>query len=1157
MDLAVVRNLFALMMLAYAGASFADDTDLFKLDGVLAPARIMLMVDSSGSMARPEGNSNVEQSYSGDCTGQGSYTVQGIPVFFDNASRKICVVRDILLNFLDPEKGVPGVAWPDNFEVGLAKYSQQGAVIIVPMGKLGKNTDPNSNRTRLLSTVKDLDASGWTPLVGSYLEMAEYLTGGQAVTMGVSGTDPDVWVQSTIPNSPNAITDGSYLYKGVELGPQCGNVNNHLVFLTDGESTCEKGSRFEDDEFGRCPSYSGHLMSGDLGTRVNKFVSGKSDEYNEECDALIFSSYEEKGEPYKSYWGCLSLVSGALSRNTQLNNERVVNAGVITHVIAYDMEGASSNTTAGMEAWATASGGRYVSAKTGMELSEAFKQISSEVVMPGSFVVASSGVAVSQLNRFSHIDELYFSMFTPSGKPFWYGNLKKYFFNLSEEGELDIYTKANKSERAVQNGVFLPNVLSEWSDPNNIPDTFAGVDGDVAHVGGAASRIKNPENLPPSERRKLIAYYGSTKYELGPDSIVALNEDIDKLKTSLLSDYAQEYEIVHGDAADPEVLENYNDEVVAPSLNWLLGLDVNNEWGRIIQNPDPEQASDSEDSRAEAYKGVRNLYGAPLHSSPTLVNYLSRDAEGEPLAEPKNIVFVSTNDGKLYAVDAKSGDEQLAYIPEAMLKRSGLEYPSPLEKMFEATKPNAADGRLIYGLDSTWTVWRQDVDANGNIDVDTRDFVYLYGGMRRGGRNYYILDATKVEDSADLEEVAVIKGGENQFLNNGESWSEPKLAIVNYKGTPTAVFIVGGGYDPVYDIGRPETLPAKGAQVYIISARDFYEKNGGAFHSAGEVLWWASSESLLGDNTHVQIEALKYSIPSSVKTVDIDANGYLDFFYVGDMGGQIHRFDIDNESTEAKTLVSNAKRTVVAQLGIATDEADLNSQKDDRRFFYPPSIAKMNCPEGYCMALAVGSGWRSNPTDISVTEKFYFLMDYEPFVPGQAQDLPVITDLSIEDGGTVLELDKISSQDAITAASTAKGIRGYSLALGGTGYEAEKLLGSPLIVGGSAYFSTYYRPAEAISTDTCQVGEGASAVYQFTPGDAQALLLKDQLSQNVAGSIQSLIVELTNTGEVGDGETPTQSGTGLQGGIVSGTGSVGPAPLRLNHIRKTRWEQMD
>jgi len=1147
----VALSAMAFVVAFFSSFAQADDTDLFDVSAVSAPARITLVVDTSGSMARIENDPRPEvTSYNGDCSGEqvyddledrtpyriiGQFTIQ-------NADRKICIVRSILLSFLDASVGGE-IVWPDNFEVGLARYGVPGGIIVAPVSQLGSIADPDSHRNRLIQAVQSLSAAGATPLVGSYLEVAEYLTGGQAVGAASSQSDSSVWVGDTSSDTR---------YKGVDLGPQCGITNNHLVFLTDGESSCEKGSRFTAFERGQlgCFAPTNNVLVGDMGTRINEFVTGEVNQYHDECRANFLSGYAGNSN-YESYWGCLSIMSDALYNHTQTDGANSVNAGVTTHVIAYDMGSASADVSGGMSNWAVSGGGQFVAANNSSDLADAFKTISNEAILPGTFVVASSGVSVNQLNRFLHLDEMYFAMFTPSSKPFWYGNLKKYFFQVGLDGELGVYADSAKSEQAVEDGAFLPGVLSQWSDV--VPayyntNNLQSVDGDIAHIGGAASKIEQPAE------RKLYVYYDGDRHLIQPDNAADTSEDIDELRAKLSTDYADFLTDPLG--ADQAVLTGYGSDVLVPSLNWVLGVDENDEWLKLSQHIDPSQRTAApQDTRTDS-NDLRTFYGAPLHSSPALVNYRSRDATGNPLTNPDDVVFISTNDGKLYAVDSDTGEEHLAYMPEAMLKRPSLAERSPVERMYEATKPTAADGSLIYGLDSSWTVWRQDVNRNGNIDEATNDFVYLYGGMRRGGRNYYILDATNVQASETISELAVLEGGTGPFVNNGQSWSEPRLAIINYAGTPAAVFIIGGGYDTAYDNGRPETLPALGAQVYIVSARYFTERGTGTPHQAGEVLWWASADDSGTDTTHTQISALQYSIPSTVKTMDKDGDGYVDHFYVGDMGGQVHRFDVNNSNTGSSNLISNANDTVIAQLGFANDGVTVVTEADDRRFFYPPSVALGNCPRGSCVMVAIGSGWRSNPTNATVTEKFYMLMDYEPFAGTQ----PTMTETSTTEanGATreILALAKTSDAESITDVTTDAGIRGYSLQLGGTGFDAEKLMGSPLIVGGTAYFSTYYRPPVHTNTQTCQIGEGAAAIYALGLGDAQVLTVASGLSQNAAGSMQALISVV----EPLIGDPPTGDAAPAprrQGGLLSGTASGGRVPLNLDAIRKTRWLQMD
>src|SRR5690606_20829408 len=185
-------------------------------------------------------------------------------------------------------------------------------------------------------------------------------------------------------------------------------------------------------------------------------------------------------------------------------------------------------------------------------------------------------------------------------------------------------------------------------------------------------------------------------------------------------------------------------------VNWLRGDDVVSEWTRVV----PGQAA----------RAVRNLYGAPIHSSPVVVNYTStREVSGvrQPLAvdDQDNLVFVSTNDGKLYAVDGATGDEKLAFVPGTFLQRAADGGPSMVERYYDAVR-DRLPGDFIYGLDSTWTVWRQDVNRDGNItSSNSNDFVYLFGGMRRGGRNYYGLDMTEAnDDTPQMEQMFVLEG---------------------------------------------------------------------------------------------------------------------------------------------------------------------------------------------------------------------------------------------------------------------------------------------------------------------------------------------------------------------------------------------------------------
>src|SRR5690606_1827104 len=112
---------------------------------------------------------------------------------------------------------------------------------------------------------------------------------------------------------------------------------------------------------------------------------------------------------------------------------------------------------------------------------------------------------------------------------------------------------------------------------------------------------------------------------------------------------------------------------------------------------------------------------------------------------------------------------------------------------------------------------------------------------------------------------------------------------------------------------------------------------------------------------HKSVSALTDSIPSTVKVLDRDGDGYLDHIYVADLGGTLMRFDINNGNTGYDNLISNVRDVsnnrdedvVVAELGIDAAEP---LDDADRRFFYPPSIALMKDNLGKHVAIAIGSG---------------------------------------------------------------------------------------------------------------------------------------------------------------------------------------------------------
>ena len=135
------------------------------------------------------------------------------------------------------------------------------------------------------------------------------------------------------------------------------------------------------------------------------------------------------------------------------------------------------------------------------------------------------------------------------------------------------------------------------------------------------------------------------------------------------------------------------------------------------------ESDTTEVERNELLSRLAMMWGDPLHSVPVMVNY------GEN--ENNNYVFVSNNGGMLHAVSTLDGSEAFAFMP--------YEFISKANEYTVDRPPLANDNsRQVYGLDGSWIPWRKP----GETAEDAPEAVYLYGGMRRGGRSYYALDVT-------------------------------------------------------------------------------------------------------------------------------------------------------------------------------------------------------------------------------------------------------------------------------------------------------------------------------------------------------------------------------------------------------------------------------
>ncbi len=803
-------------------------------------------------------------------------------------------------------------------------------------------------REHLISKIDELSANGLTPIVDTLLEAANYY-GGRDVDYGRKRGESDV--SSSVRRSTRVSHRSSYIGADSILPSGCSEdnlsdsdciteqiptpasyispvsdlqcqTNNHIVLLSDGEAN------------------NNHSVS-KIQTLLGKSCTGSS---GEKCG--------------------LDLV-----RNISEASTSVIGPRVITHTIGF---AANNNANNFLNQLALQSGGGFYQADNSTDLLEAFNTILRSVKdINATFV--SPGVAVNQLNRLTHRDELYFALFKPSEGAIWPGNLKRY--RLSGDEILD-----KNSLNAVDSvtGFFAENAHSYWS-------TLA--DGSEVSEGGAASRLGGNRN---------IYVFNDT------GSIVRSANELHENNTNITN-----ADLAIQDETDANALRD-------AILKWTRGVDVKDSNG---------------DGSTTDY---RSQMGDPIHSQPVIVNYGTDDSA----------IFVATNQGMLHSFDTSTGEENFAIMPKTLLQN--------LHHFYKDT----SSLEHKYGLD-------------GDMILRTvGDNKYLYVGMRRGGRNYYVFDVTQ-KTSPTLK--FKIEGGAGTLAKLGQTWSRPTITKVNMGGQVKNVMIVGGGYDDAQDDRAIRANDVVGNAVFMFDA------------DTGSLLWHASNE-----DADLNLTNMTYSVPGRISVIDRDNDGFADHMYVADMGGQLFRLDIYNGNSGTNFI----KGARIADFG--GDTAETN-----RHFYYGPDVTEIALGDELYYGIALGSGWRASPLDTVVEDNFYMLKDSGVFnrdVNGNYTFMQTVYESGMYNA-TSHALNSSDEGERELASQDFANKAGWYLNLTTNG---EKVLSSPLIIDYKVFFTTYV-PAVS-STSACAPPTGNSRAYLVSMFNGNA------------------VTDVNNDGEVNDAD---------------------------------------
>jgi len=623
---------------------------------------------------------------------------------------------------------------------------------------------------------------------------------------------------------------------------------------------------------------------------------------------------------------------------------------------------------------AVVSGGVYYVAQNAQQLQAALTAAFIAIVSYDATTAAVT-VPISSLNRGVSSSDIYLAFFAPSAASVWPGTVKKYQLSVLDTdcgigfapcliGQTQVNGTYNieSTDPVTGQSVVDPAVSSGPNDTHHPPGSawYASTiqDGSKPNKGGTGHVLINTAGYTPDQRKI---------YTFLTDSVPLQNSlsTTTQLAGAFIGDHSNEVDFnTNAGGATRCRLGDVAACGGSPTMSFATKETlISYIRGGNLGDSNCTDGSTSGSGTACTTWSTWPHTGVE-HSKPAVVTYNSAD----PI-NGQYMYYLQTN-GMLTAVNTHTGQEKWSFLVEEALPK------------IQAMVANV-NGPEIYAADGDPVLFYDDVNGDGNIVSSDGDRVWLYFGLRRGGKSYYALDVTnkdapvfkwKISNETGAGKICrnsshCTSAGASVFSELGQTWSTPSVGKIRFlygaSNNPPAV-IFGGGYDPGED-SVPPSSRTMGRAVYVINGDD-----------ATVIQSWGAGAA--GGGSYRGAGAITtYAIPSQITAInaDFDGGNYLDRLVVGDLGGNVWRFDIDDP------VPANWRGEQLASLS-ANPLAE-----PKRKFFFPPAVAPQNATGFDFHAVYIGSGDKEHPLLTSAT------------VPATTDDLMfmLMDDPSLNSGG--------------------------------------------------------------------------------------------------------------------------------------------------------------
>ena len=1078
--------------LVLSSVAQASDIDVYQ-EAKSGEITLMFLMDISGSMSDKDG---------------GKLT---------RISRLKTAMQDLLLG--NVSKNIDKLT--DDKVIGLSAFSRGGdnrrGYVIVPARRLdcigGKTgcdgPSGKTQRTLLLEQVNAFSENGGTPTANAYAEVAAYFMGTTTKNSSATNSKPyiilesdnstygtcSVWngnncsswlryggansnmLQGLINSGRSSYYFSNRNYSGTLYSQMDGNGNSGFDYTVDslainGVNYRQPNSLSQANEIKKCSGQGIYVLTDGApnGGGLASF--------------LMKTSLKNQGNTFsctnsETGWDCIHKFSQVLLDSEKNPAGLVFKTAVVgfgsefNNVPSYDKTktqqenidalGVINTNVKNAAYWGIIGEGGWYSGSSSQDIvnsvNDFINSLSTEIpaVTTGSPTIARDALNPSVLQK-----EAYYPQFQPTpdkSYQLWSGNLKKYNVVLGVLKDKSGNSITDSQGRIIDNYDLWARAVNDAvkdADENTVGSKK------FALVGGAKSQLEL-RTTANTDNRKLLT--NRIINGTGSSATFVNSTTLRQVKSTDLTD------------------TNYKNDINRGYLISLLGYNVD------ASNPNGINLTTAAELRQ---------VGAVMHSSPLLLTNKGTITYTDNVLGSKDredYVLFGTTQGLLHVVDAKTGKEKFAFVPNEMVE-------SQKQAFLDYKTTSGGTGNLFYGVDGPWTTYTEYVvNSDGALTVGTgvdsqQGTQLAYGGLRMGGRSYYALDLTNVNDPKLKFQISpadrkVFYNGSSRDFDQlqymGQSWSKPTIAWVKWGKSRKRVMFVGGGYDAGGDDGDARTGGVKGAYAgYESDSYNQTNKKGGGVYmfdaDNGDLLWWASANasatsSATADSGVISTkdDNLKYSVVSEIRAEDRNSDGLVDHLYFGDLGGQLFRIDLDNTATKLGAFAKTPKMLLNLHGANGTSP----------RFYEMPAFSVYDHAGNTFAVISIGSGNRSVPLvdytvgttgrdydavyniyDKDVTARDLFKTTYTP---------KLTTALTLSSLGEVTQANR-NDNTTLVAPYTENG---WYFKFRSQKPQSAKVFATPVVLNSRMFVTTFDGSKDGLSGD-CGAGvKGESFMNQF------------------------------------------------------------------------------